>query len=78
MVVVASQAGRPRHPLWFRNIEADPEVTVQIKGDRRAMRARTRRRQSAPSCGSVDLYSDYDSYQSWTDREIPVVIIEPR
>ena len=80
VVVVASQAGRPRHPLWFRNIEADPEVTVQIKGERRPMRARTA---SPPERAElwprlVDLYSDYDSYQSWTDREIPVVIIEPR
>ena len=41
VVVVASQAGRPQHPLWFRNIEADPDVTVQIRGDRRPMRART-------------------------------------
>ena len=80
VVVVASQAGRPRHPLWFRNLEADPEVTVQIKGDRRPMLARTA---SPPERAElwprlVDLYSDYDSYQSWTDREIPVVIIEPR
>ncbi len=36
VVVVASQAGRPQHPLWFRNLEADPDVTVQIRGDRRA------------------------------------------
>ena len=41
VVVVASQAGRSNHPLWFRNIEADPAVTVQIRGERRAMRART-------------------------------------
>ena len=41
VVVVASQAGRPQHPLWFRNLEADPDVTVQIRGDRRPMRART-------------------------------------
>ena len=79
VVVVASQAGRPRHPLWFRNIEADPEVTVQIKGDRRPMRARTASQPERAELWPrlVDLYSDYDSYQSWTDREIPVVIIEP-
>ena len=41
VVVVASQAGRPHHPLWYRNIEADPRVTVQIRGDRLAMRAHT-------------------------------------
>jgi F420H(2)-dependent quinone reductase len=80
VVVVASQAGRPQHPLWFRNLEADPEVTVQIRGERRPMRARTA---AAPERAElwprlVDLYSDYDSYQSWTDREIPVVILEPR
>ena len=80
VVVVASQAGRPQHPLWFRNLEADPDVTVQIRGDRRPMRARTagtsERAELWPRL--VDLYRDYDSYQSWTDREIPVVILEPR
>jgi len=80
VVVVASQAGRPQHPLWFRNLEADPDVTVQIRGDRRTMRARTA---SPPERAElwprlVDLYRDYDSYQSWTDREIPVVVLEPR
>ena len=36
VVVVASQAGRPKHPLWYLNLEADPDVTVQIRGDRQA------------------------------------------
>ncbi|MET0839262.1 MAG: nitroreductase family deazaflavin-dependent oxidoreductase [Marmoricola sp.] len=80
VVVVASQAGRPHHPLWYRNIEADPQVTVQIRGDRLAMRAHTadadERARLWPLL--VDLYRDYDSYQSWTDREIPVVVLDPR
>jgi deazaflavin-dependent oxidoreductase (nitroreductase family) len=79
VVVVASQAGRPQHPLWFRNMEADPDVTVQVRGARLPMRARTasgsERAELWPRL--VDLYSDYDSYQSWTAREIPVVILEP-
>ena len=80
VVVVASQAGRRNHPLWFRNIEADPAVTVQIGGERRAMRARTADAQERSGLWPrlVALYSDYDSYQSWTDREIPVVLLEPR
>jgi F420H(2)-dependent quinone reductase len=80
VVVVASQAGRRNHPLWFRNIEADPAVTVQIRGERREMRARTAdvEERAALWPRLVDLYSDYDSYQSWTDREIPVVLLEPR
>ena len=51
VVVVASQAGRPHHPLWYRNIEADPQVTVQIRGDRLAMRAHTADATSARGCG---------------------------
>src|ERR1700709_1392709 len=41
VVVVASQAGRPQHPFWFRTLHAGPAVTVQIGGARRPMRART-------------------------------------
>ena len=80
VVVVASQAGRRNHPLWFRNIEADPAVTVQIRGERRAMRARTADAQERSALWPrlVALYSDYDSYQSWADREIPVIVLEPR
>jgi deazaflavin-dependent oxidoreductase (nitroreductase family) len=79
VVVVASQAGRASHPLWYRNIEADPEVVVQIRGDRRPMRAHTADpgERAALWPRLVDLYSDYDSYQSWTDREIPVVVLAP-
>ena len=80
LVVVASQAGRSTHPLWYRNIEADPDVAVQVRGDRRPMKARTataaERAELWPRL--VDLYSDYDSYQSWTEREIPVVVLQPR
>lgn len=80
VVVVASQAGRPEHPMWYLNILADPDVTVQIRNQRRAMRARVadpgERAELWPRL--VDLYADYDSYQSWTDRVIPVVVLEPR
>ncbi len=80
VVVVASQAGRRHHPLWLRNIEADPAVTVHIRGERRPMRARTADAEERAALWPrlVDLYADYDSYQSWTDREIPVVLLEPR
>jgi len=79
VVVVASQAGRRNHPLWFHNIEADPAVTVQRRGERRAMRARTADAEERSELWPrlVELYSDYDSYQSWTDREIPVIVLEP-
>ena len=80
VVVVASQAGRPHHPLWFRNLEADPDVTVQVRRERRRMHARTADPAERARLWQrlVELYADYDSYQSWTEREIPVVVLEPR
>ena len=79
VVVVASQAGRPHHPLWFRNLEADPDVIVQVRRDRRPMRAHTAGGRAGKALAElVELYADYASYQSWTEREIPVVVLEPR
>ncbi|HET6154245.1 MAG TPA: nitroreductase family deazaflavin-dependent oxidoreductase [Marmoricola sp.] len=80
VVVVASQAGRPENPMWFGNVRANPDVTVQIGRIRRSMRARVageaERAELWPRL--VALYPDYDSYQSWTERVIPVVVLEPR
>ncbi len=79
VVVVASQAGRPENPQWFGNVVANPAVTVQVGRERRAMRARVadpvEREELWPRL--VDLYADYASYQSWTERVIPVVVLEP-
>jgi F420H(2)-dependent quinone reductase len=79
IVVVASQGGLPAHPLWYLNIEADPHVTVQVRSTTRHMLAHT-----ATAAERAELwprlvahYADFDSYQAWTDREIPVVICEP-
>jgi deazaflavin-dependent oxidoreductase (nitroreductase family) len=80
IVVVASQAGRPEDPMWYLNLLADPDVTVQIRNERRPMRAHVADHAERAVLWPrlVDLYADYDSYQSWTDRVIPVVVLEPR
>lgn len=79
VVVVASQGGLPRHPQWYFNILANPEVTVQVRREVRPMRARTATAEEREELWPrlVDLYADFESYQSWTDRVIPVVICEP-
>ena len=79
VVIVASQGGLPKHPQWYLNILADPDVTVQVRGDVRRMRARTATPEERAALWPrlVDLYADFASYQSWTDREIPVVLCEP-
>ena len=80
VVVVASQAGRPENPMWFLNVQANPDVTVVIGRQRREMRAQVADEAERAVLWPrlVDLYADFDSYQSWTDRVIPVVVLEPR
>jgi deazaflavin-dependent oxidoreductase (nitroreductase family) len=80
VIVVASQGGRPEDPQWYRNLVAHPDTHVEIGPDRRPVHAVTagpeERARLWPRL--VDVYADFDSYQSWTDREIPVVILQPR
>lgn len=79
VIVVASQGGLPAHPQWYLNVRANPEVRVQVRGEVRRMCARTASDEERAELWPrlVDLYPDFDSYQSWTDRTIPVVICEP-
>ena len=80
VVIVASQGGRPENPQWYRNLTAHPDTYIEIGADRRAVHAVTadpqRRARLWPRL--VDAYADFDTYQSWTDREIPVVVLQPR
>jgi deazaflavin-dependent oxidoreductase (nitroreductase family) len=80
LVIVASKGGHPRNPSWFHNLRANPDTAVQVGSRRRPVRARVatpaERRDLWPRV--VDLYGGYRDYQARTDREIPLVILEPR
>ncbi|WP_404314678.1 nitroreductase family deazaflavin-dependent oxidoreductase [Prescottella equi] len=78
VILVASQGGLPKNPVWYLNIRANPEVTIQIKSRIRTMRARVATDEERAELWPrlVDMYADFDNYQSWTDRQIPVVICE--
>lgn len=80
LVVVASSGGMDKEPQWFRNLMAGPETTVQVGGERRRVRARVatpdERARLWPRL--VDLYADFASYATWTERVIPVVVLETR
>jgi deazaflavin-dependent oxidoreductase (nitroreductase family) len=77
-IVVASKGGAPEQPQWYRNLEAQPEVTVQVQGDRFRARARTANPEEKPALWKRmrDIFPSYDGYQAKTTREIPVVILE--
>lgn len=79
LVVIASYGGRPDHPAWYRNLVAAPRVRVQIGGARREMMARTATTDERASWWPrvVAAYDGYRAYQSRTDREIPLVFLEP-
>ncbi|GAA4151110.1 nitroreductase family deazaflavin-dependent oxidoreductase [Actinomadura keratinilytica] len=79
-VVVASKGGAPEHPQWYLNLQADPEVKVQVKGDRFTARARTATAEEKPGLWRtmVAAWPDYEEYQRKTDRDIPVVVLERR
>ena len=82
MVLVASKGGDDRNPEWYRNLVANPEVEVKVlsTGETRKMRARvataTEKAELWPSI--VAAYKGYAGYQKRTQRDIPVVICEPR
>jgi deazaflavin-dependent oxidoreductase (nitroreductase family) len=79
-VVVASMGGAPEHPAWYRNIVANPDCEIQVVRDVIPVRARTaegeeRERLWADMVGVLPQYAEY---QARTDRQIPVVVLEPR
>ena len=80
-VVVASQGGLPKNPQWFANLMANPDTEVRVRKvgvvPVRARVAETAERAELwPRL--VDLYADFAKYAAWTEREIPVVVLEPR
>ncbi|MBB2744095.1 UNVERIFIED_ORG: deazaflavin-dependent oxidoreductase (nitroreductase family) [Microbispora rosea subsp. rosea] len=77
-LVVASKGGADEHPLWYLNLQAEPEVEFQIKGDRFKARARTATSEERPDMWRTmaATWPAYDEYATKTGREIPVVVIE--
>jgi len=80
VVLVASKGGDDRDPDWYRNLMAHPEIELTMAGRRRTMLAR---RASAEEKAElwprvVAAYKGYGTYQSRTQRDIPLVICEPR
>ena len=80
VVLVASKGGDDRDPDWYRNLMAHPDAELTIAGRRRPVRARR-----ASPAEKADLwprvvaaYQGYASYQRRTERDIPLVVCEPR
>ena len=79
LIIVASMGGNPKHPAWFHNLRANPDVSIQVRTERKAVHARIaspeERARLWPKV--VAAYRGYEGYQRRTEREIPIVVLEP-
>jgi deazaflavin-dependent oxidoreductase (nitroreductase family) len=79
-VIVASKGGEDTHPAWFLNLRDDPKVEVAIGGKPKApytARVATPEERERLWPQVVAVYSGYDGYQKKTERQIPLVVLEP-
>jgi F420H(2)-dependent quinone reductase len=80
VILVASKGGYPKNPAWFHNLMANPDTQVQIGSRRRDVHARVanpeERKRLWPKV--VQVYGGYEDYRRRTEREIPLVVLEPR
>lgn len=80
IVVVASNGGRPRHPQWWLNLEKNPEAEVQMRHQKRQVRAEETIGEERDRLWRlvVGTYPGYEEFQRATRRKIPVVVLRPR
>lgn len=79
IVLVASQGGRATNPMWYLNIQANPQVTFQFKNEKLKLTARdasdAERAEYWPKLDAI--YPDFQNYRTYTDRKIPILICDP-
>ncbi len=79
-LVIASMAGAPTHPNWYRNLVAHPAAKIQVRAQHLEVDARTANEDERQRLWEImtDSWPNYDTYQSRTERRIPVVVLTPR
>src|SRR5215210_3310765 len=80
LILVASKGGNPKNPAWFHNLCANPDTTVQVGAEKRRVRAHVANEEERARLWpkAVGTYGGYHDYQERTEREIPLVVLEPR
>ena len=79
-VIVASKGGAPDHPGWFQNLSANPQATVQVRDQVIPVQAGVAQGDERSRLWSLmtEAWPAYDEYQTRTEREIPIVVLQPR
>jgi deazaflavin-dependent oxidoreductase (nitroreductase family) len=80
IILIASKGGFPKNPAWFHNLKANPDTTIQIGSKRMDVHARVAKPEEYDRLWklAVDVYGGYEDYRRRTDRQIPLVVLEPR
>ncbi len=78
-VIVASKGGAPEHPGWYKNLLANPQAEVQVGTRKLAVKARTVQGEERERLWqqALQFWPPYADYQKKTEREIPVVVLDP-
>ena len=76
-LAIASYGGDDRDPQWFKNLQANPDATIEVGGEKVAVRASVADAEEKKALWpkAVAAYKGYDGYQRKTSRDIPVVIL---
>ena len=77
--VIASKGGAPSHPAWYLNLVAEPEVRVKVANEEFKALARVAEGEERRRLWNamVEYYAPYTDYQASTERQIPVVVLDP-
>jgi F420H(2)-dependent quinone reductase len=80
LILVASKGGYPRNPAWLHNLKANPDTRVQVGSEIRNVNARVAQGEERERLWKlmVGVYPGYEGYRRRTEREIPLVVLEPR
>lgn len=80
LIVIGSNAGNERAPAWSLNLKANPDAEVQVRGERRIVRARVAGEPERSELWRAmnEEYAGFDDYERHTSRDIPVFVLEPR
>ncbi len=80
VLLVASQGGAPKNPVWYGNLVKHPEIEVNHRGKRMKLRARLAKAEEKPALWPIcdQHYAPYADYRERTTRDIPIFVCEPR
>jgi deazaflavin-dependent oxidoreductase (nitroreductase family) len=79
-ILVASKGGAPQNPSWFENLAAEPQATIEVKGEEIPVQMQVATGEERRRLWSLmtEVWPAYDEYQERTEREIPVVVLSRR